>query len=189
MVATLEQNCAQKHEGQGMVWTEKNKICRSKYDTHKIKWTNRVKGKSWYQICGLSPGSRTVQENWQNTNEKTNVFKIECCGSPGQLPTKRMKQKNCRFQSETGSFESLRSCSQWNAHRLNWRKMSLTRAKERTTSACRCRRVSVQRYSVQYKGYNLIGVTTVEGGTARGTTALVYWQLHSSLYTGTVQHW
>jgi hypothetical protein len=46
MVATLEQNCAQKHEGQGMVWTEKNKICRSKYDTHKIKWTNRVKGKS-----------------------------------------------------------------------------------------------------------------------------------------------
>jgi hypothetical protein len=27
---------------------------------------------------------------------------------------------------------------------------------------------------------------TVEGGTARGTTALVYLQLHSSLYTGTV---
>jgi hypothetical protein len=66
--------------------------------------------------------------------------------------------------------------------------MSLTRAKERATSACRCRRVSVgvQRYSVQYKGYNLIGVTTVEGGAARGTTALVYLQLHISLYTGTV---
>jgi hypothetical protein len=54
------------------------------------------------------------------------------------------------------------------------RKMSLTKAKERAPSACRCLRVSVQRYSVQYKGYNLIGVTTVEGGTARGTTALVY---------------
>ncbi len=27
---------------------------------------------------------------------------------------------------------------------------------------------------------------TVEGDTARGTTALVYLQLHSSLYTGTV---
>ncbi len=27
---------------------------------------------------------------------------------------------------------------------------------------------------------------TVEGGTARGTTALVYLQLHISLYTGTV---
>jgi hypothetical protein len=34
---------------------------------------------------------------------------------------------------------------------------------------------SVQKYSVQYKGYNLIGVTTVEGGTTRGTTALVYY--------------
>jgi hypothetical protein len=62
------------------------------------------------------------------------------------------------------------------------------KAKERATSACSCRRVSVrvQRYSVQYKGYNLIGVTTVEGGTTKGTTALVYLQLHSSLYTGTV---
>ncbi len=68
------------------------------------------------------------------------------------------------------------------------RKMSLTRARERASSAWRCRLVSVgvQRYSVQYKGYNLIGVTTVEGGTARGTTALVYLQLHISLYTGTV---
>jgi hypothetical protein len=28
--------------------------------------------------------------------------------------------------------------------------------------------------------------TYVEGGTARGTTALVFLQLHSSLYTGTV---
>jgi hypothetical protein len=28
--------------------------------------------------------------------------------------------------------------------------------------------------------------TVVEGGTARGTTALVYLQLHISLYTGTV---
>ncbi len=66
-------------------------------------------------------------------------------------------------------------------------KTSLTKAKERATSACSCRRVSVsvQRYSVQYKGYNLVGVTTVEEGT-RGMTALVYLQLHISLYTGTV---
>ncbi len=66
------------------------------------------------------------------------------------------------------------------------------KAKVRETSACRCRcvSVSVQRYSVQYKGYNLIGVTTVEEGTTRGTTALVYWQaLHSSLYTDAVQGW
>ncbi len=48
--------------------------------------------------------------------------------------------------------------------------------RERATSADDSRRVSdtVQKYSVLYKGYNLIGVTTVEGGTMRGTTALVY---------------
>jgi hypothetical protein len=49
--------------------------------------------------------------------------------------------------------------------------------------------VSVQKYSVQYKGYNLIGVTTVEVSTTRGTTALVYFLINSSLYTGTVQRW
>ncbi len=46
--------------------------------------------------------------------------------------------------------------------------------------------VSVQSYSVQCKGYNLVGITTVEEGTARGTTTLVYLQLHISLYTNTV---
>ncbi len=43
---------------------------------------------------------------------------------------------------------------------------SLMKAGERATSADDCRRVSVgvsvQQYSVQCKGYNLIGVTTVE---------------------------
>jgi hypothetical protein len=98
-----------------------------------------------------------------------------------------MKQKVCRFLKS----EALRACevvaNEVYTVKLK-RKMSLTRANERATSACICRRVSVsvQRYSVQYKGYNLIGVTTVEGGTARGTTALVYLQLHISLYTGTV---
>ncbi len=65
---------------------------------------------------------------------------------------------------------------------------SLTKGGERATSAEDCRRVSVgvcaQQYSVQCKGYNLIGVTTVE---ASETTALVYWQINSSLYTGAVQ--
>jgi hypothetical protein len=49
--------------------------------------------------------------------------------------------------------------------------------------------VSVQQYSVQCKGYNLIGVTTVEASETRGTTALVYCLISSSLYTGTVQGW
>jgi hypothetical protein len=46
--------------------------------------------------------------------------------------------------------------------------------------------VGVQRYSVQCKGYNLVGVTTVEEDATRGTTTLVYLQLHISLYEGTV---
>jgi hypothetical protein len=63
----------------------------------------------------------------------------------------------------------------------NFKTKSLTKAKERATSAVGCRRasvrVSIQEYSVQYKGYNLIGVTTVEASTThttRGMTALVY---------------
>ncbi len=48
----------------------RKEICRSKNDTHKIKWTNRVKGKNlilnlWAELDG-SPGSKTVQENWQH---------------------------------------------------------------------------------------------------------------------------
>jgi hypothetical protein len=34
--------------------------------------------------------------------------------------------------------------------------------------------VCVQQYSVQCKGYNLIGVTTVEASETRGMTTLVY---------------
>jgi hypothetical protein len=49
--------------------------------------------------------------------------------------------------------------------------------------------VSVQQYSLQCRGYNLIGVTTVEVSTTRGTTALVYCLIDSSLYTGTLQGW
>ncbi len=54
--------------------------------------------------------------------------------------------------------------------------------REKATSADNSQHVSenVQKYSVQYKGYNLIGVTTVEGGTTRGTTALDYYLIHST---------
>jgi hypothetical protein len=46
--------------------------------------------------------------------------------------------------------------------------------RERATSAddSRCVSNGVQKCSVQYKEYNLIGVTAVEGGTTRGMTAL-----------------
>jgi hypothetical protein len=61
--------------------------------------------------------------------------------------------------------------------------------RERATCAGNCRHVSgsVQKYSVQYKGYNLIGVTTVEGGVTRGTAALVYSGIHTCLSSGYVQ--
>jgi hypothetical protein len=73
-------------------------------------------------------------------------------------------------------------CTLWNL-----KQKSLTKAGERATGTRDCRRVSVQQYSVQCKGYNLIGVTTVEASETRGTTALVYWLINSSLYTGAVQ--
>ncbi len=69
-------------------------------------------------------------------------------------------------------------------------KITYEGGRERATSTEDCRHVSVgvsvQQYSVQCKGYNLIGVTTVEAKETRGVTALVYLQLHSSLYIGTV---
>ncbi len=50
--------------------------------------------------------------------------------------------------------------------------------KERATIADGCRHVSdmvsVQYYTLHLKGYNLIGVTTVEASATRGMTALVY---------------
>ncbi len=67
------------------------------------------------------------------------------------------------------------------------RKYNLWRQK-RERLACAAADVWVYKGArVQYKGYNLIGVTTVEEGATIGMTALVYWQLHSSLYTGAVQ--
>ncbi len=62
--------------------------------------------------------------------------------------------------------------------KLTTTKITYEGGKERATSADDCRRVSVgvslQQYSVQCKGYNLIGVTTVEASETRGTIALVY---------------
>ncbi len=40
---------------------------------------------------------------------------------------------------------------------------------------------------IQWYGNDLSNVCIVEGSATRGTTALVYWQLHSSLNTGIVQ--
>jgi hypothetical protein len=70
-------------------------------------------------------------------------------------------------------------------------KITYEGGRERATSADDCQPVSVdvsvQQYSVQCKGYNLVGVTTVEVSATRCTAALVYCLINSSLYTGTVQ--
>ncbi len=46
-------------------------------------------------------GRKLRKENGQqykkNMSKKTNVSKIECCGSYGQLPTERTKQKFVDF--------------------------------------------------------------------------------------------
>ncbi len=56
-------------------------------------------------------------------------------------------------------------------------KITYKGGKEKATSADDCRHVSVgvsvQQYRAQCKGYNLIGVTTVEVSATRGMTALV----------------
>ncbi len=56
-------SCGARRVRQGL---NRKEICWSKYDTHKIKWTNRVRGKNlilnlWAGLDG-SPGLMTVQE-------------------------------------------------------------------------------------------------------------------------------
>ncbi len=130
------------------------------------------------------------RENWEQrkTCSKSSVVVALCL-----LPTENWNEKNCWFLNEIASEKCCESCSRWSVHCKNLKQKSLTKGGERATSAEDCWRVSVgvsvQQYSVQCKGYNLIGVTTVEASETRGTTALVYCLISSSLYTGTVQGW
>jgi hypothetical protein len=52
---------------------------------------------------------------------------------------------------------------------------------------CMCMYMYIYIYEYTYIIYIYICICIyiVEGGATRGTTALVYWQLHISLYTGT----
>ncbi len=61
---------------------------------------------------------------------KINVFKIECCGSYGRLPTgKEREKKICWFLSGIVSEKCLRSCSHWSAHCVVEWKLHLQRLK------------------------------------------------------------
>jgi hypothetical protein len=75
-------------------------MCRLETDTHKIKKANRVKTENLiqkYVLGWMSAQGRTAQKRLtKNTSNKINVFKIECCGSYGRLPTgKERKKKIC----------------------------------------------------------------------------------------------
>ncbi len=115
-------------------------------------------------------GRKLYKKNWQQYSKiwvrKQTCSKLSAVVAPVQLPTERMKQKVCRLLSKIGSGRACKVLANEVYTVELKRKMSLTKAKERATSTCRCRRVSmsVQRYSVQYKGYNLMGVTTVFSG-------------------------
>ncbi len=50
-------------------------------------------------------------------------------------------------------------------------------------------RILIYVSSLKGQGHDFNIFTLGEGGTARDTTALVYYWIHSSLYTGTVQGW
>ncbi len=52
----------------------RKEICRSKYDTNKIKWTDRVKGKLDIKSVGSAQGRELCKKKLatilQNTNDK-----------------------------------------------------------------------------------------------------------------------
>ncbi len=77
----------------------------------------------------VSPRSKNCAKRAnKSTGNEVNVFKIECCGSFGQLPTeKEMKQKVWRFLSKIVSKK-----------RLLEQKTSLMKAKGRVTKTFRC---------------------------------------------------
>jgi hypothetical protein len=56
-----------------------------------------AQGREGVQQLKLCKSDKKVSTNWRNKKEKTNVFKIEYCGSYGQL---QQKTKVCRFLSK-----------------------------------------------------------------------------------------
>ncbi len=97
-------------------------------------------------------GQKLRKTKIEKYEQRVTCSKIKSCGSYGQLPAVRMNViKGCWSLSEIKSEKRLLSCSRWNVHRKSWMKVSLTKVGERVTSACSCRRVSVQWCSVQHQ--------------------------------------
>jgi hypothetical protein len=93
-----------------------------------------------------------------------NVFKAEHRGSSLLTSNRKMNlEKTVDFKTKLQAKSAVKAVAK-RVYTANLKQKSLTEAEERVTSADGCRRVSVgvsvQQYSVQCKGYNLIGVTT-----------------------------
>jgi hypothetical protein len=99
-------------QGKNRVLTEEM-FCRSKYDTHKKKERTGLKFKNLILKCAVGRVSAQGQKTGAAAKRRkegkqqctkicateTNVFKIECCGSYGQLPTEK-ETKFYRLLSE-----------------------------------------------------------------------------------------
>ncbi len=87
----------------------------------------------------------------------------------------------CRFQSKIRAKMlkgKNKNCSRWAAHcKIIWKIFTLAKlAKERAMFSCwSMKNESVENYSVQYNGYNLIGVTTVERGDGNYASTGLFW--------------
>jgi acid stress-induced BolA-like protein IbaG/YrbA len=111
----------------------------------------------------VSPGRTAQKKRTKYEQQKVTCSKLSAVVATADFQQKKTKEKDLGIP-------------EWNLKREALAKISLIKAKERATSAYSCRRVSVQGYSVQYKGYNLVGVTTVEEGT---TKVRQHWFIYS----------
>ncbi len=118
-----------------------------------------------------------MKTNNKKTESNKNVFKVERCGSSLLTSNRKLNlEKTVDFETKLQVKSAVKVVANEVYNAKLETKITYKGGRERATSADDC----------QCKGYNLIGVTTVEASKTRGTTALVYLQLHSSLYTGTV---
>ncbi len=135
-----------------------------------------MKAKVDIKSVGSAQGRELCKKTGKIRTIKQTCSKLSAVVALANFQQKRMKQKISRFQSEIGSFESLRSCSQCSVHRKIGAK-NVTYGGEREgdqrlempTCECECTEIHCTVQRVQPDR-----VTTVEGGTTRGTTALVY---------------
>jgi hypothetical protein len=71
----------------------RKEICRSKYDMHKIKWTNRVKGKNLILNLWAQPRvENCARKNWQQYG-KIRTIKQKCSKLSAVVALANLQQK------------------------------------------------------------------------------------------------